>query len=234
MSKSRNRKNDRFSFADFLKELTDSGPAKPEIDSKDVRQYFLIVSEGLRTEPLYFEMLAEGLPRHLVETIDVEGAGANTVSVVKTAVELRKKRNTNKELPPYDQVWAVYDKDDFPDKNYHGAIDLAGREGILSAHSNESFELWYILHFEYLQSALKRDAYISKLSKYLQTPYQKNNKALAKRIREEGNVELAIKRAARLEALHTDCTPAAACPHTRVYVLVERLLAYCEKRTARY
>jgi hypothetical protein len=221
-------------FADFRAKLAASKvePAKP--DTRTERKYFLIVSEGKRTEPLYFKFLAGKLPKNLVDTVNVEGSGTNTLSVIKQAIDLRKKRNQNQELPPYDEVWAVYDKDDFPDKNYHDAIDLADREGIHSAHSNESFELWYILHFEYLQSALKRTDYITKLSKHLGVKYTKNDTKITELIQKHGDLKQATLRAIKLEKLHENTRPAAACPTTKVYILVERLMAHIENRKPKY
>lgn len=219
-------------FADMLKDLVAAKAATPRVDAREERKYFLIVSEGVRTEPIYFEFLAGMLPRHLVDTIEIDGAGDNTLRVVKKAISLRDKRNLNKELPPYDEVWAVYDKDDFPEKNYNDAIALALKKGVESAHSNQSFELWYVLHFQLLESALHRDRYIEILSDILGVKYEKNILDLAKRIHAEGNVKQAIAWANFLEAMHLGNVPAQSCPYTRVYVLVERLLAYIENRPA--
>jgi hypothetical protein len=174
------------------------------------------------------------LPKHLVETIEVTGAGDNTLNVVKKAIHLRNKRKKNAELPQFDEVWAVYDKDDFPDKNYNAAIALAQKEGIESGHSNQSFELWYVLHFQFLQSALHRESYIKTLSGILGVKYKKNSLALAERIYKEGNISQAIAWANELEAIHVGNTAANSCPFTRVYVLVERLIAYIENRDPVY
>lgn len=174
------------------------------------------------------------MPKHLVETIEVTGAGDNTLNVVKKAILLRDERKKNTELPQFDEVWAVYDKDDFPDKNYNDAITLAQKEGIESGHSNQSFELWYILHFQFLQSASHRDKYIKTLSGILGAKYKKNSLALAERIHTEGDVTQAIAWANALDAMHAGSTPANSCPFTRVYVLVERLMAYIENRVPIY
>ena len=174
------------------------------------------------------------LPKHLVETVEVKGAGDNTLNVVRKAIQLRDERKLNTGLPQFDQVWAVYDKDDFPDKNYNDAIALAEKNGIESGHSNQSFELWYVLHFQFLQSALHRTSYIKTLSKTLGIKYKKNNLAIAKRIHTEGNVIQAILWANELELFHAGQTAANSCPFTRVYVLVERLMAYIENRKADY
>ena len=52
------------------------------------RERFLIVCEGVKTEPNYFNALAARLPRHLVNVM-VEGIGANTLSLVEKATKLR-------------------------------------------------------------------------------------------------------------------------------------------------
>lgn len=231
---SKSKKHERPSFADFLAELTSKTPAKPAVESREERRFFLIVTEGKRTEPIYFEFLAGKLPKKLVETIEVKGEGANTLSLVREALKKKKKRLENKELPPFDEVWAVFDKDDFPDKNFNDAIALAKRENIESGHSNESFELWYVLHYEFLQSALKRTDYITKLTTHLGEKYEKNKRELAERIHINGNYKQAIKRAVRLQKLHEDKTDSESCPMTRVYVLVERLMAYVEGREAEH
>jgi len=228
---SQKKRND---FAEFVASRMADKVEAPKIDARPDRKYFLIVSEGQRTEPIYFTYLANKLPRHLVSTVIVEGVGANTVSVVKKAISARNERLKKNELPPFDEVWAVYDKDDFPASNFHEAINLAAREGINSGHSNESFELWYVLHFEYLQSKLKRTDYITKLSGYLGTKYTKNSEQITQSILKKGNMKQAIARAVKLEKLNTDISPAEACPSTKVYILVERLMAWIDNKPPVY
>ena len=169
------------------------------------------------------------MPKHLVETINVKGEGDNTINIVNKAISLRNIRKNDVLLPDYDEVWAIYDKDDFPATRYNSAIRLARRENIESGHSNQSFELWYILHFEFLQNALHRSDYITKLSKILQFKYEKNDLKAVKALFEKGNVRRAITWAKALEAMHVGSTPVNSCPYTRVYVLVERLLKYTKK-----
>ena len=53
----------------------------------------------------------------------------------------------------YDEIWCVFDVDDTTRENVERAVHLAEAKGIRIAYSNESFELWYILHFEYILSA---------------------------------------------------------------------------------
>jgi RloB-like protein len=215
------------SFAEFLSDLK----GKAVVAAKDVaiieeRKYFLIVCEGERTEPNYFNYFKNFLPNHLVETICVEGQGDNTINIVNRAIALRDVRKNNTLLPNYDEVWAVYDKDDFPASRYNSAISLAKKQNVESGHSNQSFELWYVLHFQFLQNALHRSDYIKTLSKKLNFKYEKNDMKAVHALFEKGNVKRAIKWAKDLEAMHVHSTPAKACPYTRVHVLVERLLKY--------
>lgn len=215
------------SFADFLNDLK----SKAVVTSKPVatieeRKYFLIVCEGERTEPNYFNYFKNFLPKHLIETINVEGQGDNTINIVNKAIELRDIRKKDVLLPDYDEVWAVYDKDDFPATRFNSAVSLARRQNIESGHSNQSFELWYILHFQFLQTALHRRDYITTLSRILQFKYEKNDLNAVKALFEKGNVKRAITWAKALEAMHVGTTPASSCPYTRIHVLVERLLKY--------
>jgi len=216
------------SFAAFREQLKKEKIKEVQIAVKEERRYFLIVSEGIRTEPIYFKYLSGLLPKNLVDTIEVDGAGDNTINVVRKAMLLREDRSNNKNLPQYDEVWAVYDKDDFPPTRYNEAIDLAAREGIQSGHSNQSFELWYILHYEFLQSALHRTDYIRKMKGHLGFKYTKNTPKVVEKIMETGNVQQAIIWAKELEKLHDGKTAADSCPHTKVYILVEKILAYIE------
>jgi hypothetical protein len=219
-------KKKKDSFADFLKDLKKKEVVSPlSIDSKEEKKYFLIVCEGEKTEPNYFNHFKTILPKHALE-INVEGQGDNTINIVKKAKELRDQRIKNTLLPNYDEVWAVFDKDDFSERNYNAAIELAKRQGIESGHSNQSFELWYILHFKYLDAALHRSRYSEDLSKILGFKYDKSDLNAVNFIFENGIQVQAIARAKKLEKMHSENTPAKSNPYTRIYVLVERLLKY--------
>lgn len=192
----------------------------------DENRYFLIVCEGIRTEPIYFEFLKKLLPKHLLDTIEVSGEGDNTLNVVREAIRKRDERAESPNLPPYDEVWAVFDKDDFPKDRYDNAVQLAKDNGIEPGESNQSFELWYVLHFQLLESALHRTDYFKILSDLLGFKYEKNNEEVVKALFSKGNVKQAIKWANRLDEIHTGKTPSESCPFTRVYKLVDNLLVY--------
>lgn len=107
---------------------------------REVKQSFLIVCEGMCTEPDYFKAF-----RMTTATIKAVGQGMNTISLVNKAISIRdtdmKKKRT------YDQCWVVFDKDDFPANDFNQAIALAERNGFRVAYSNQAFEYWFLLHF---------------------------------------------------------------------------------------
>lgn len=120
---------------------------------------FLIVCEGKKTEPHYFESLIE---KHTsaVREVTIEGEGMATIALVKQTKKIRNDLELKNDMR-FDRIWVVFDKDDFDD--FNDAIRLATKYGFQCAWTNESFELWYLLHFYYLDTAISRDAYIKKL-----------------------------------------------------------------------
>lgn len=221
------KSNPNFTFNDFLEKLKDNSISKGKnVETIEERKYYLIVCEGERTEPLYFNYFQQKLPKGFLDTIEIKGEGDNTVNIVRKALSLREKREKDTVLPNYDEVWAIYDKDDFPNERYHEAISLCEEFNINSGHSNQSFELWYVLHFQFLQSALHRSDYIKILSKILGFKYEKNDSKIVDIINTKGNVKQAIKWAIELDKLHEDSSESNSCPSTKVYKLVESLLNY--------
>jgi hypothetical protein len=145
--------------------------------------------------------------------IEVQGTGHNTVRLVQEAIRLGGESD-------YDQVWCVLDRDDFSASRFNEALTLAERNGIKVAYSNEAFELWYVLHFEYLNTAISRADYIAKLRAQL-GKYEKNSRKMYQLL--EDRQEAAIKHAARLLASYDPCRPAEDNPSTTVHLLVEEL-----------
>lgn len=74
--------------------------------------------------------------------------------------EIKERLEHQRQLK-FDCVWVVFDKDDFND--FNEAIALVERKGFMAGWSNGAFELWYLLHFVYLDSAISRTDYITKL-----------------------------------------------------------------------
>lgn len=110
-------------------------------------------------------------------------------------------------------------------------IRLSKKNGIRSAWSNEAFELWYYLHFQYLDTAIDRRDYIAKLENEIkrhpgheQFRYEKNAPGFYRILTLFGNEELAKKRAVTLRKKfkgNTDYSKHKPC--TMVDILVEEL-----------
>ncbi|WOV83670.1 RloB family protein [Sporosarcina jeotgali] len=146
---------------------------------------FLIICEGTKTEPNYFNHFKNKIIQKHRDSVYIEiiGEGKNTESLIREATRLKNRAN-----PDYSQVWCVFDKDDFSDEQFNAACQAAQNEGIQLAYSVESFELWYLLHFDYLQTAIHRDQYIAKLKMYLGS-YGKNDPAIYDRLMLAGGQE---------------------------------------------
>lgn len=116
----------------------------------------LIVCEGENTEPSYFNQF-----RLSSATVKSVGEGYNTISLVNRAIQLTNERQ-------YDQVWCVFDKDDFSENDFNNAIQIAKANNFGIAYSNQSFEYWLILHFDDHQGAgMHRKDYNDKINELL-------------------------------------------------------------------
>lgn len=164
---------------------------------------------------------------------------------------LDKAIERKKHLDPHNrfgiEVWCVFDRDiqytnegpidtsDERQQKFDKAIHEAKKKGIRVAYSNDCFELWFLLHFEFLQSAIDRLQYRIKLRGYL-GEYKKGSSDNFTKF--ENRMNIAIRNATKLysseyyerddknELLH----PRLCCPVTTVHILVERLLEIKHKR----
>lgn len=186
---------------------------------------FLIVCEGVKTEPNYFAVFKEKIRETHRDSVSIEivGEGKNTESLIASAIRLMNRAN-----PDYSQVWCVFDKDDFSDLQFNPACEMASAYNINIAYSVESFELWYVLHFEFMQFALQRDQYIKKLKIYLGS-YEKNDPQIFNKIMDAGgNQRQAVAFSKRLEEQQAEKIFSQRNPSTTVYRLVEELNKYIE------
>lgn len=108
-----------------------------------VKLTFLIATEGTQTEPNYFNALKKELEKSNRFSIDisVQGKGKPTTTLVNKVY-----RQIEYNHQEYDRIWVVFDRDEFSD--FDEAIQQAADYKINCAWSNESFELWLLLHFK--------------------------------------------------------------------------------------
>jgi len=212
-------------------DLNRAEPFKPE------KQKFLIVCEGKNTEPSYFNQF-----RLTNAKIIAVGEGFNTVSLVERAYYLSQEE-------VYDQVWCVFDKDDFHD--FNDAVFLAEKYNFGVAYSNQAFEYWLILHFEDHQGGqMHRNDYYHKINSYLKVfgcEYDKDSKivtndifALLQTVVKEKTItaenkrikiylsrqDMAMERAEKIYSGLEQRNPAIEESSTTVFKLIEELNKY--------
>ena len=94
--------------------------------------------------------------------------------------------------------------------------------------SNQCIELWFLLHFSYMHSDLRREEYWPKLTDWLENlsagKYDKKRPDMFFVLRPYMNT--AIANAKRLDADNEGKPPASAAPGTKMYELIETLIPY--------
>ena len=187
---------------------------------------FLIVCEGEKTEPHYFEALIKNCISTIREVI-IEGEGRATVALVDRAKAIKQELE-RKNAMAFDRVWLVFDKDNFDD--FNEAIRKAKKLGFQCAWSNEAFELWYLLHFAYLDTGIGRNAYVEKLQGFFREKmgdtdfeYKKGNPNIYRLLQKHGSEDLAISHANKLRASYEGTDYANHKPCTMVDKLVKEL-----------
>lgn len=127
---------------------------EPPYNEEQIEQKktFLIICEGENTEPGYF--LGFPVPS---KTVIVDGGRNSKNALVDYALEIRKnKENEGRE------IWCVFDYDVKPDEaatqpeDFNSAIERAEKNELKVAWSNDAFELWFVLHYQKLDTSLSR------------------------------------------------------------------------------
>ncbi len=203
-----------------------------ETKEKETLERVLIVSEGIKTEPIYFEKLVEHLK---LVTTDIKVTGAKhscPQKVVGYVIEIYEETKNTKD--EYDLVFCIIDKDAHP--HYEDALLDANRytpKNILHIiNSTPCFELWLLLHYTYTTKPFNKtmnksicEALIKdELKKYLPN-YVKNISNLSDDeldyIFNDTTIQTAIKRG---EKLFEYCNSGATDnPSTKIHQLVLKL-----------
>lgn len=192
---------------------------------------YLIVCEGKKTEPNYFNGLKKKINEKygnkvdvLIPNIDIKGTGMNTTSLVKYT-----QKTVNHANKVYGQVWVVFDKDDYNDEQFNSAIDNCNYNVVWS---NPNFELWLLAHFKKVNRYISKDGVLQELSKEFQrnglSEYAKNDVNIFDKVTSEGKLHTAIKNCEYMEELNKDGQASQRNPMTRVYKIVDGLKEYLE------
>jgi len=179
-----------------------------------LKKVIRIYTEGTKTEPNYFGAIRDELRLPEIH-IDIQGTSRSTMSLVDYVI---CEKESDKEDTEW---WVVFDRDDH--EHFNASIEKARANGIQVAYSNECFELWFVLHFEFLQSSIGRDNFPAKLSKLIGQKYGKNTN-IYELIKDKEAT--AIRNAKRLDVEYDRANidqPLARDPSTTVCQLVEAL-----------
>lgn len=145
-----------------------------QIATRKIRKSFLILCEGVVTEPLYFKSIA-------ASNIEAEalGFGASKCALVQMAEQYCQRNQVDKSRT---EVWVVFDFDVKYDQienqkeDFNQAIQQARLLSFKVAYSNDCFELWLVLHTKLLEAQQTRFQYYDYLSKHLEVDYEETGK----------------------------------------------------------
>lgn len=167
---------------------------------------FLIVCEGQKTEPYYFDDLRA---RQRLRTLRIVPStyGSSPVSVIRCATDLYNE-DSKRGLDSYDKVFCVIDRDSHSE--YNLALKLIDElkskgEPFFAIPSNPCFEYWLLLHFRYTRQSFHAsskksicEAVIHELKKQTGfSKYVKGERGIYTRL--EDRIFTAIRHAQRAE-----------------------------------
>ncbi|WP_395095203.1 RloB family protein [Armatimonas sp.] len=178
----------------------------------------MILSDGTETEPNYFNGLKRAWRLSALKVPNRPLGQAK--QVIAEAIKQRQE---------HDEVWCVVDKDDLDSTTFDTAIGQA-TGNVYAAWSNESFELWFVLHYTNApaRGVNARDRYIKQLDRLMPTSY---NKVADHWTTLEPLLATALQNADTLMTGYTSGeSPSACCPGTRVQDLIRTLQAEREAR----
>lgn len=198
-------------------------PTKPRI---------LIMCEGQKTEPNYFVGFKLKL---IIESV----RGGDALYVVEQALKYSEKKE-------FDEVWCVFDRDihisNPQPERFNEAIRIIQKFNVLTddekpkslkkvkkfyyAYSNDAFELWYILHYDYMHASKTRQEYSDMITTRMGKKYKKNDPSMY-----DSLIDLqptAIRNAAKLLNEYPTPNPEKDNPSTTVHILVQELNKYCD------
>lgn len=193
----------------------------------------LIVSEGSKTEPHYFGEIRSHYKLHTANVqVQPSALGTQPLQVVEFAERLFLDGDASKGIQPraFEQVYAVFDRDDHP--TYHAALakaaalhtklrnDLGVHVKFEAIATVPCFELWLLLHFEEVTASLHRTEVHHRLRQHLPN-YTKGQVGHFAATRAQ--LDVATQRAAHLAGQHV--AHDGSQPYTDIHRLVNLLVA---------
>lgn len=188
----------------------------------------LIVCEG-QSEEFYFS----NFPVLTLEVRPVNTHGQSKLQLVEITREIVNEVNP-------DFTWCVFDMDSNNEgkekSDYDNAIKRANDLGYNVAYSNDCFDLWFYLHYEYTDQSNHRKFYYKELSRIWDFNYENDGKSykFCKGVynvlnQKEENEKRAIASAEKLHNMYQNLPFHKQNPVTTVYQLVNFLRQHCRE-----
>lgn len=196
---------------------------RSRLDRRPLRKRILIFTEG-KTERDYLNCLKSRQQTGI--KIKAKSVGEGKLALVEKVVRTVEKTDILED----EQVWVVLDRDqiasDPDDKDkFVSACALADDRNIKVAYSNNSFELWPLLHLQDVRAAMNNDELKAALSGHLGEKYTKDGKAIYKSLEQLGDRRAAVDRAEQLLRTHRQngVLLVDANPSTTIHELIEEM-----------
>ena len=127
------------------------------------RKLFVIATEGVTTEPIYFSLFND--QNAVVRVSCVKGKNSDSPL---TILKRLKKKIAEESLRKNDEAWLVIDKDDWTEQQLQTLFDWSKeQENYGFALSNPKVEYWLLLHFENGAKATTPAGCTQRLEKHL-------------------------------------------------------------------
>lgn len=228
---------------------TDHRPGKHASRAKNSRKHetelrkvpdIIIACEDKDSSPTYFRQIVQALidERKITQDSFVIATHQHT-HCMGVLDDLMTHQRDGKTFKDFDHKWIVIDRDQALQvgqghsvQDFVQALAAANRNKVEVAYANDSFELWYLMHFEAVTCAYTRQEIIDRVINYLKrlNPicYERLDK---KTIKSQTMTQLifsdlnprqneAIRRAVRLEQNNEGQDPSVTNPATRIHRLV--------------
>lgn len=203
----------------------------------------IIACEDEASAPAYFKALVSQLKEFRKITPDsfviAKHTNTHPTGILEDLVK-HKCKSSGKDYKDFRHRWIVIDRDNervdgggHSTEDFNNALTKAIKLKVKVAYSNDAFELWYLLHFHYVDSAIARDDLLTKVIEKLQALNVPKFAQLNKNTIKQADVtkhifeELyplqgtAIDNANKLMAFHGEChNPESDNPSTTVHKLV--------------
>ena len=196
----------------------------------------IIFCEG-KTEKLYFDYFSDIIKKSTYTNIKVyvENTSGNARRTLDYANNFMAQAENNIKYSEY-QKYLAFDCDG--DKDIQNIICEALNSNFEYSLliSNLIFETWLLMHFENVDVPMGKRAIYTNLSGHLHSKkYKKARKGLIREIIQNGNVELAIDNAKKLQKAYADkgftilSNIKTMNPYTNVHDLIEQLMITISK-----